>query len=274
MGEGQSLFIMLSISNLNVSFGGVQALNLTHFELKDKELRVIIGPNGAGKSTFMDVLCGKTVPTGGSACFKGTNLIGKSEIEIARMGIGRKFQKPSVFEGLSVFDNLMLGLKGKKGCFSSLFFKLKPEQKNRIISVAKRVNLYDKLYAPAGSLSHGQKQWLEIAIVLLQEPKLMLIDEPAAGMSDAETEKTGELLCELARNNGVIVIEHDMHFVRQIARDKVTVLVRGEILTEGSFDEVKNNRDVIDCYLGPSGRAARQSVIRNCTEGGRGINHK
>ncbi|MDR1381991.1 MAG: urea ABC transporter ATP-binding protein UrtD [Tannerella sp.] len=246
---------MLSISNLSVSFGGVQALNLSRFELKEKELRVIIGPNGAGKSTFMDVLCGKTVPAGGRAYFGGKNLIGKSETEIARMGIGRKFQKPSVFEGLSVFDNLMLGLKGRKGFLSSMFFKLKQEQKDKIIRVAKRVNLYDRLYATAGSLSHGQKQWLEIAIVLLQDPKLMLIDEPAAGMSDMETEKTGELLCELARDKGVIVIEHDMHFVEQIAQDKVTVLVRGEILTEGSFDEVKNNREVIDCYLGTPGSA-------------------
>ncbi|MCD7973025.1 MAG: urea ABC transporter ATP-binding protein UrtD [Candidatus Azobacteroides sp.] len=241
---------MLSISNLNVSFGGVQALNLDTFELKDKELRVIIGPNGAGKSTFMDVLCGKTAPMGGDAYFNGKNLIGRSEIEIARMGIGRKFQKPSVFEGLSVFDNLLLGLKSKKGFLSSMFFKLTEEQSDKILEAAKRVNLEAELNTLAGSLSHGQKQWLEIAIVLLQDPELLLIDEPAAGMSDAETEKTGHLLYELAKDNGVIVIEHDMHFVEQIAQDKVTVLVRGEILTEGSFDEVKNNQEVIDCYLG------------------------
>jgi urea transport system ATP-binding protein len=241
---------MLSISNLNVSFGGVQALNLDNFQLREKELRVIIGPNGAGKSTFMDVLCGKTVPDGGSAFFKGENLIGKSEVAIARMGIGRKFQKPSVFEGLTVFDNLLLGLKSQKGFLSSMFFKLAEEESHRIGEAAKRVNLDKDLYTLAGMLSHGQKQWLEIAIVLLQDPDLMLIDEPAAGMSDSETARTGELLCELAKDNGVIVIEHDMHFVEQIAQEKVTVLVRGKILTEGTFDEVKNNQEVIDCYLG------------------------
>ncbi|MDR1876190.1 MAG: urea ABC transporter ATP-binding protein UrtD [Flavobacteriaceae bacterium] len=241
---------MLSISNLNVSFGGVQALNLKNFSLKKKELRVIIGPNGAGKSTFMDVLCGKTTPKFGHVLFKGKSLIGKSETEIARMGIGRKFQKPSVFEGLTVFDNLLLGLKGKKKFLSSMFFKLTQEQSDKILEVACQVNLEKELNTFAGSLSHGQKQWLEIAIVLLQDPELMLIDEPAAGMSDSETAKTGELLCELAKNNGVIVIEHDMHFVEQIAQEKVTVLVRGEVLTEGTFDEVKNNQEVIDCYLG------------------------
>lgn len=241
---------MLSISNLNVSFGGVQALNLDKFDLSENELRVIIGPNGAGKSTFMDILCGKTPPTGGEAIFKGTNLIGKSETEIVEMGIGRKFQKPSVFEELTVFDNLMLGLKGKKGFFSSLFFKLSHEQSDQIMEVAKLMNLEKVIGSQAGSLSHGQKQWLEIAIVLLQEPDLMLIDEPAAGMSDSETAKTGALLTELATKSSVIVIEHDMHFVEQIAQDKVTVLVHGKILTEGTFSEVKNNQDVIDCYLG------------------------
>lgn len=241
---------MLNISNLNVSFGGVQALNLDKFYLKERELRVIIGPNGAGKSTFMDVLCGKTQPAGGTAVFKGENLIGRSEIEIARMGIGRKFQKPSVFEGLSVFDNLMIGIKGNKSFWSAMSYKMTVEQHEKIIATALRVNLYNDLYSLAGSLSHGQKQWLEIAIVLLQDPDLLLIDEPTAGMSDAETVRTAELLCELSKENSVIVIEHDMRFVEQIAQDKVTVLVRGEILTEGSFEEIKNNRQVIDCYLG------------------------
>ncbi len=241
---------MLSISNLNVSFGGIRALSLDKFNLSKNELRVIIGPNGAGKSTFMDILCGKTSPSGGNAIFKGINLIGKSEIEIARLGIGRKFQKPSVFEELTVFENLMLGLKGKKGFLSSLFFKLNNEQSDRIMEVAKQVNLDNLVNHKAGSLSHGQKQWLEIAIVLLQKPDLMLIDEPAAGMSDSETARTGELLTELAKQSSVIVIEHDMHFVQQIAQEKVTVLVQGKILTEGTFEEVKNNQDVIDCYLG------------------------
>lgn len=241
---------MLKIKNLTVTFGGVIALCLNKFELKDNELRVIIGPNGAGKSTMMDVLCGKTAPNEGSAMFNGEEIIGKSEIDITNMGIGRKFQKPSIFDGLTVFDNMLLGLKTNKGVFSSMFFRLSPDQRAKIISTAEQVGLIDELDTMAGALSHGQKQWLEIAIVLLQDPRLLLIDEPAAGMSDAETRKTGELLIELGKNHGVIVIEHDMHFVEQIAQEKVTVLVRGSILTEGTFEEVKNNKDVIDCYLG------------------------
>lgn len=250
---------MLKINNLNVSFGGIKALDIDAFQIQQNELRVVIGPNGAGKSTLMDILCGKTKPCGGEAFFEGENIIGLSEYEITKRGIGRKFQKPSVFNGLSVFDNMLLGLKSKKGVFSSIFYRLSSEQADKIADVAKRVGLLEHLMKPAGELSHGQKQWLEIAIVLLQEPKLMLIDEPAAGMSDAETYKTGELLCELSRNNSVIVIEHDMHFVEQIAQDMVTVLVRGQILTEGSFDDVKNNQDVIDCYLGTPGSAQTAS---------------
>ncbi len=241
---------MLVVKNVIMTFGGVVALCLNRFEVGDNELRVIIGPNGAGKSTLMDVLCGKTVPAQGSAEFNGEELIGRTEIEINQMGVGRKFQKPSVFEGLSVFDNMIMGLKGNRGVFESIFFRLSQPQRAKINEVAKLVNLADEMDTIAGALSHGQKQWLEIAIVLLQDPKLLLIDEPAAGMSDAETAKTGELLLELSKNHSVIVIEHDMHFVEQIAKDKVTVLVRGEILTEGSFNEIKNNKQVIDCYLG------------------------
>lgn len=250
---------MLKIRNLTVTFGGVVALSLHKFDLGDNELRVIIGPNGAGKSTLMDVLCGKTLPNEGSAVFNGEEIIGHSEIEITNMGIGRKFQKPSVFEGLTVFDNMLLGLKSDKNVFASMFFRLSPEQRAKIIYTAQQVGLIDELNTMAGALSHGQKQWLEIAIVLLQDPELLLIDEPAAGMSDAETAKTGELLVELGKSHGVIVIEHDMHFVEQIAREKVTVLVRGSILTEGSFEEVKNNKDVIDCYLG----APDSAQVRN-----------
>lgn len=238
-----------------MTFGGVVALCLNRFDVGDNELRVIIGPNGAGKSTLMDVLCGKTVPVQGSAMFNGEELIGKTEIEINQMGIGRKFQKPSVFDGLSVFDNMILGLKGARDVFGSLFFKLSPEQRAKIYETAEKVNLADSMDTLAGSLSHGQKQWLEIAIVLLQDPQLLLIDEPAAGMSDSETAKTGQLLIDLSKDHSVIVIEHDMHFVEQIAKDKVTVLVRGEILTEGSFAEVKNNKEVIDCYLGAADSA-------------------
>ncbi len=241
---------MLKVRNVIMTFGGVVALCLDRFEVGDNELRVIIGPNGAGKSTLMDVLCGKTVPAQGSAMFNDKELIGCSEIEINQMGVGRKFQKPSVFEGLSVFDNMIMGLKGNRGVFESIFFRLSQPQRAKIFETAKLVNLIDEMDTIAGALSHGQKQWLEIAIVLLQDPKLLLIDEPAAGMSDAETAKTGELLLELSKSHSVIVIEHDMHFVEQIAKDKVTVLVRGEILKEGSFEAIKNDKEVIDCYLG------------------------
>lgn len=241
---------MLKVRNLTVTFGGVVALNLHKFDLAQHELRVIIGPNGAGKSTMMDVLCGKTQPNQGSALFRGTELIGRSEIDINDMGVSRKFQKPTVFDGLSVFDNLMLGLSGSKSVWKSIFVGLSATQKAALYHVAEQVNLVDCLQQLAGSLSHGQKQWLEIGIVLLQEPQLLLIDEPAAGMSDAETTKTGELLLGLTKERSVVVIEHDMHFVEQIANDKVTVLVRGQILTEGNFQQVKSNPAVIDCYLG------------------------
>ncbi len=241
---------MLKVRNLTVTFGGVVALCLDRFDVGDNELRVIIGPNGAGKSTLMDVLCGKTTPSQGSAQFNGEELIGRTEIEINQMGVGRKFQKPSVFEGLSVFDNMVLGLKGARGVFASILFKLTPPQRAKIFETAELVNLSEEMDTLAGSLSHGQKQWLEIAIVLLQDPQLLLIDEPAAGMSDAETAKTGALLLELSKNHSVIVIEHDMHFVEQIAKDKVSVLVRGELLTEGDFLTVKSDKQVIDCYLG------------------------
>jgi urea transport system ATP-binding protein len=242
--------MLLEVNNLAVSFGGVQALNLTRFSLEDKELRVVIGPNGAGKSTFMDILCGKTKPDTGEVNFNGKPINGLTEVEIAELGIGRKFQKPTVFPGLTVFENMTLAARMKKDVFSSLFFKMSPAFKARIHEMAERVGLENVLEQQAGALSHGQKQWLEIAIVVLQDPKLLLIDEPAAGMSDRETERTGELLLELSKEHGVIVIEHDMHFVRQIANRSVSVLVNGKLLMEGSFEEVRNDQRVIDCYLG------------------------
>ena len=242
--------MLLEVNNLTVSFGGVRALDLKRFVLADRELRVVIGPNGAGKSTFMDILCGKTKPATGEILFKGQSIRGKSEVEIAELGIGRKFQKPSVFPSLTVYENMLLAAKMKKDVWSSLFFKPAPGFVEKIRHMAHRVGLSAVLQRPAGSLSHGQKQWLEIAIVTLQSPTLLLIDEPAAGLSDRETEKTGELLLELARDHAVIVIEHDMHFVRQIARGLVSVLVGGKLLMEASFGEVKNDQRVIDCYLG------------------------
>ena len=242
--------MLLEVNNLAVSFGGVRALDLKHFSLEDKELRVIIGPNGAGKSTFMDILCGKTKPNTGEIRFSGKPTNGLTEVEIAELGIGRKFQKPSVFPSLTVFDNMSIAAKMKKGVFTSLLFKASPAFTDKIHAMAKRVGLSNVLHQLAGSLSHGQKQWLEIAIVVLQDPRLLLIDEPAAGMSDKETEKTGELLLELSKQHGVIVIEHDMHFVKQIANKLVSVLVNGKLLMEGAFEEVRNDQRVIDCYLG------------------------
>ena len=241
---------LLSVKNLKVAFGGVQALDLDAFSIKENELRVIIGPNGAGKSTFMDILCGKTKADEGEVIFDGTSILGKQEVVISELGIGRKFQKPSVFFSLTVYDNMLLAYRMPKGIWSSLLFKNNAEIEDRIHEVAKQVGLEEELSNMAGDLSHGQKQWLEIAIVVLQKPKLMLIDEPAAGMSDSETAKTGELILSLMENHSIIVIEHDMHFVKQIAVDKVSVLVSGQLLTEGSFDAVRNDPAVIESYLG------------------------
>ena len=203
--------MILQVNQLTVSFGGVRALDLKHFAMKDKEMRVVIGPNGAGKSTFMDILCGRTRPGSGEVLFKGQSLKGRSEVEIAEMGIGRKFQKPSVFPSLTVFENMALAAKMKKDVISSMFFRVSPSFREKIYAMAERVGLSLVMDKPAGALSHGQKQWLEIAIVTLQDPALLLIDEPAAGLSDRETERTGELLLELCRHHAVIVIEHDMH---------------------------------------------------------------
>lgn len=251
---------LLTVKDLSVSFGGLRALDLAHFSLKQQELRVIIGPNGAGKSTFMDLICGKTKADQGSIIFDGKPILGLTEMRIAELGIGRKFQKPSVFPSLSVYDNMLLAFKMKKDVFSSLFFKSNSFIHDKIADTAERMGLQKVLHKTAGDLSHGQKQWLEIAIVVLQDPKLMLIDEPAAGMSDSETAKTGELLTELSKQHGVIVIEHDMHFVKQIAQETVTVLVNGRLLTEGTFEEVRNNPQVIDSYLGRANNAYLKAV--------------
>lgn len=242
--------MLLDVNNLAVSFGGVHALSLSQFRLHDRELRVIIGPNGAGKSTFLDILCGRTKPDTGEVMFNGRAILGMTEVNIARLGIGRKFQKPSVFPGLTVYDNLLLAAKMKKDIWSSLFFRPSQLLQTRIHEVAEKIGLTNVLSSVAGALSHGQKQWLEIGIVILQDPKLLLIDEPAAGMSDEETYKTGELLLELSNSHGIIVIEHDMKFVQQIARERVTVLERGKLLVEGSFEDIRNDQRVIDCYLG------------------------
>ena len=241
----------LYVENLSVSFDGFKALDISSFEVDKNELRVVIGPNGAGKTTLLDVLCGKTKPDEGRAIFADANLANLSEDEIVDIGVGRKFQAPSVFDSLTVFDNLMLAIKVNRGVFASLFHRVSAAERSRIGEVAEQAGLQDVLGEIAGSLSHGQKQWLEIAMVILQEPQLLLVDEPAAGMSDEETHRTGELLLELAGEHSLIVIEHDMEFVRQIAK-KVTVLHEGRILMEGSMDEVQNDPRVIECYLGSS----------------------
>lgn len=242
--------VILNAQSLKVAFGGVQALDLDIFKLEENELRVIIGPNGAGKSTFMDLICGKTKADSGKVIFNNQNILGKPEVEIAQMGIGRKFQKPSVFAGLSVYDNLLLAYKMPKDVWSSIRFKTNSAVVDRIHEVAKKVGLEDFLEVEAGGLSHGQKQWLEIGIVVIQNPKLMLIDEPAAGMSDTETAKTGDLILSLVEDHSVIVIEHDMNFVEQIAIEKVSVLVRGKLLTEGAFQDIRADERVINSYLG------------------------
>ncbi len=241
--------VLLTVENLRVSFDGFVALDIDEFVLHDRELRVVIGPNGAGKTTFLDVLCGKTRPDRGSARFEKFDLTQMSEDAIVKAGVGRKFQTPSVFTSLTVYENLMLALKTDRTVLFSLVSRLSDKNRDRINAVAEQTGLADHLHTVADALSHGQKQWLEIAMVILQDPELFLIDEPAAGMTDEETVKTGELLERLTMNHAIIVIEHDMEFVRQIART-VTVLHEGKVLVEGPMDQVQNDPRVIECYLG------------------------
>lgn len=240
---------ILTAEGVSKSFDGFKAINDLNFYLDEGELRTIIGPNGAGKSTFLDLITGRTRPDAGDIEFKGTPVIKKSEYQIYRMGIGRKFQTPSVYSDHTVYENILLGLKGSRGVWSAIFAKVTPAQNDRIYHVLEIINLKDKAHARAGSLAHGQKQWLEIGMLIAQDPELMLVDEPAAGMTDEETARTGELLLSLAGKHTIIVIEHDMVFVRQLA-SKVTVLHQGSVLCEGSLDEVQNNERVIEVYLG------------------------
>ena len=241
--------VLLHVKELTVSFDGFVALNLSEFFLRENELRVVIGPNGAGKTTFLDVLCGKTKPDSGRVRFQDLEISRLTEDAIVDIGIGRKFQTPSVFTSLSVFENLMLAMKTDRSVMASLLAKLTNENRNHIEQVAEQTGLHEYLQKEAGALSHGQKQWLEIAMVILQDPKLFLVDEPAAGMTDEETYKTGELLERLSEDRAIIVIEHDMEFVRQIART-VTVFHEGQMLVEGPMEDVQNDPRVIECYLG------------------------
>ena len=249
-GPDDSHGIILYLEDITVSFDGFRALNALTLYIQTGELRCIIGPNGAGKTTMMDVITGKTRPDSGSAWFGQTlDLLSLNEPEIARSGIGRKFQKPTVFEQHNVYENLQLAAAGDKTPWATLFRPLSGIQRERIDSVLETVRLTDRRAARAGALSHGQKQWLEIGMLLMQEPQLLLVDEPVAGMTPQETERTAELLTSLAGQHSVVVVEHDMNFVRSIAK-KVTVLHEGSVLAEGTMDEVQNNRRVIEVYLG------------------------
>jgi urea transport system ATP-binding protein len=241
---------LLYLDGVTVSFDGFKALDGLSFVLSTGEMRAVIGPNGAGKTTMMDVVTGKTRPDAGEVFFREwTDLARLDEAMIANLGIGRKFQKPTVFERQTVFENLELALAGDRGVVASLVHRLSREQHDRIDATLGTVGLTDRKAAIAGSLSHGQKQWLEIGMLLMQEPELLLIDEPAAGMTDAETHHTAELLKQIAREKSVVVVEHDMEFIRML-ETRVTVLHEGSVLAEGSIDAVQANQDVIDVYLG------------------------
>jgi len=249
-GPDESRGVILYLEDITVSFDGFKALNALTLYVDSGELRCIIGPNGAGKTTMMDVITGKTRPDSGSAWFGQTlDLLSMNEPEIARAGIGRKFQKPTVFTEHTVYENLELAAAGDKSPWSTLFRPLSAEQRDRIDAVLDTIRLQNRVYARAGALSHGQKQWLEIGMLLMQGPQLLLVDEPVAGMTPQETERTAELLTSLAGTHSVVVVEHDMDFVRSIAR-KVTVLHEGSVLAEGTINEVQNDPRVIEVYLG------------------------
>tara|TARA_R110002012_G_scaffold81473_1_gene206265 strand:+ start:210 stop:1046 length:837 start_codon:yes stop_codon:yes gene_type:complete len=241
---------ILYMEDVTVSFDGFKAINNLNLTINDGELRCIIGPNGAGKTTMMDIITGKTRPTSGSVWFGSRhNLLHMNEPDIASLGIGRKFQKPTVFEALSVFENLELAMAADKRIFPTLTARMTSEIKDRIDEVLETIGLTALRYQPAGILSHGQKQWLEIGMLLMQRPRLLLVDEPVAGMTEQEMERTAELLTGLAGKQSVVVVEHDMGFVRSIAR-QVTVLHQGSVLAEGTMDQVSSDPSVIEVYLG------------------------
>jgi urea transport system ATP-binding protein len=242
---------LLEVSGISVSFDGFRAINNLSFSIGPAELRAIIGPNGAGKTTFMDIVTGKTKPDAGTVTFgeRTVSLLGMNEARIAREGIGRKFQRPTVFEDQTVSDNLILALKARRSPWRVLFWRPKPVDMARIEALAREVGLGDHLHRKSGELSHGEKQWLEIAMLLAQEPRLLLVDEPAAGMTPAEREQTTALLVNLAKSHAVVVVEHDMEFVRRL-NCRVTVLHEGSVLAEGSLDHVTRDQQVISVYLG------------------------
>ncbi|KAF7600207.1 MAG: urea ABC transporter ATP-binding protein UrtD [Candidatus Dactylopiibacterium carminicum] len=242
--------VILYLEDITVSFDGFRAINKLNLAIDRGELRCIIGPNGAGKTTMMDVITGKTRLDTGTAFFGQTiDLTKLHEAQIAHAGIGRKFQKPTVFEELTVFENLELAMKMDKGIWTSLFFKLGGAQRDRIHEVLETIQLKEQAHRLAGLLSHGQKQWLEIGMLLMQEPQLLLLDEPAAGMTDEETARSGELFLSLAGKYTLVVVEHDMDFIKQISK-KVTCLHEGSVLAEGTLAQVQNDERVIEVYLG------------------------
>lgn len=242
---------LLEVDGISVSFDGFKAINGLSFSIGPAELRAVIGPNGAGKTTFMDIVTGKTRPDEGRVLWgeSSVSLLKLNEAQIARAGVGRKFQRPTVFEDQSVADNLTMALKANRSPFPVLFWKPSPQSRARVAELADEVGLAGQTARKAGELSHGQKQWLEIGMLLAQEPRLLLVDEPAAGMTLAEREQTTTLLKRLAETRAVVVVEHDMDFVRRLDC-KVTVLHQGAVLAEGSLDHVTRNPDVIEVYLG------------------------
>ena len=241
---------ILYLEDVSVSFDGFKAINKLSLDIAPGELRCIIGPNGAGKTTMMDIITGKTRPDSGQVFFGSTiDLLRYREAEIAAMGIGRKFQKPTVFEQLTVFENLELALATDKRVRRSMVFTLTGEDKDRLGEVLQTIHLADSAARLAGNLSHGQKQWLEIGMLLMQDPKLLLLDEPVAGMTDEETERTAQLFLTLKGKHSLMVVEHDMNFIRTIS-EKVTVLCDGAVLAEGTLDQVQADERVIEVYLG------------------------
>ncbi len=245
MSKGRRLYL----DGVSVVFDGFRALNNLSLIVEPGELRSVIGPNGAGKTTMMDVITGKTRPTAGTVLFGDTDLTRMDEAGIANLGIGRKFQKPTMFDALTVFENLELALKAPRGPIACLRWKLSGEARTQIEATMAEIGLTERAQDLAGILSHGQRQWLEIGMLLMQDPELLLVDEPVAGMTDSETEHTAALLVRIAGRRSVVVVEHDLEFVRALGR-RVTVLCDGSVLSEGSIDHVQNDQRVIEVYLG------------------------
>jgi urea transport system ATP-binding protein len=240
---------LVQLNGVKVLFDGFKALDVEHFGVEEKELRVLIGPNGAGKTTLCDVISGKTRVTEGSVSFEGADITWLPEEEISRKGVGRKFQTPTIYDSLTVFENMELSLPGRRRVFQNFVRRATREERDLILATLDRVGLASQASLWSKYLSHGQRQWLEICMLMVQNPKLLLVDEPAAGLTDAETELTGKLLLELAGDHTLIVIEHDMDFVRQLDRT-VTVLNEGKILCEGPVKKVQSDERVIEAYLG------------------------